>query len=598
MRKGSDARLVPRRGPARRALAAAIGLGVLAGGTVIVQAWLLSHAISLTFLGGGTLEQITPWLLAWAATAAARAVLSWGSDICAARGAAEMRVDLRTRLSQRLLDGGPSRASEERTGELANTLVGGIEATDGYIRSYLPQVVLSVATPLLIAAVITAVDPLSALVLVLTYPLIPLFMYLIGGVARERTRRQWVTLSRMSARFLDAIQGLATLKAFGRSVDEAMVIATAMGRYRAVTMGVLKVAFISALVLELLSTLGTAIVAVEVGLRLLYARVAFDAALFVLVLAPEFYRPLRSLGAAFHAGMAGKEAGARIAALLDETSELPTAPRGRSADGPAGVATAPPPATVPWRHPGDTPPAIVFDDVCFSYGSGRRLALDGFTLRVDAGSLVALVGPSGAGKSTLFQLLLRFARPQHGRILVDGRALDDLDIDEWRRVIAWVPQRPHVFDGTLRDNLLVARPDASRAQIEDALRLAHADGLVARLPRGLDTAVGARGDRLSGGEAQRLALARAFLKDTPVVLLDEPTAQLDPATEALVRDAMSRLRVGRTVLLIAHRLTTVVDADRIVLMDAGHILEEGSHERLLAGRGAYARLVEAYGGTR
>jgi len=222
-------------------------------------------------------------------------------------------------------------------------LVGGIEATDGYIRSYLPQVVLSVATPLLIAAVVAAVDPLSALVLVLTYPLIPLFMYLIGGVARERTRRQWVTLSRMSARFLDAIQGLATLKAFGRSVDEAAVIATAMADIAAVTMGVLKVAFISALVLELLSTLGTAIVAVEVGLRLLYARVAFDAALFVLVLAPEFYRPLRSLGAAFHAGMAGKEAGARIAALLDETPELPTAPRGRSEAGPAGVATAPPP---------------------------------------------------------------------------------------------------------------------------------------------------------------------------------------------------------------------------------------------------------------
>jgi ABC-type transport system involved in cytochrome bd biosynthesis fused ATPase/permease subunit len=639
----------------RRGLAPAVALGGLAGGLVVVQTFLLSGVIDAVFLRAAGLREVAPALVGLAAVALGKAAASWGQEVAAQRVSAAVRLDVRDRLVRRLLALGPRYTTGERTGELTNALVGGVESLDAYLAQYLPQAYLAGIVPFLILLAVLRADPLSALVLALTFPLIPLFMGLIGSMAQTKTRRQWVTLSRLSARFLDALQGLATLKAFGRAGEAADGIAEASDLYRRVTMGVLRLAFLSALVLELLAMLGTAIVAVEVGLRLLYARVAFREALFVLVLTPEFYRPLRALGAAFHAGMAGREAAGRLSEVLEtpgpfaapgvltrpETAavtpagEVPGGGRpavaspspglGREThrrDHEAGVgvsvtarsesppapkvpsglepAIAEPTAGLETRAVGtgpSRPPAIRLQDVRYAYASGRPAALAGLTLSLPAGETVALVGPTGAGKTTVALLLLRFLEPSGGAILVDGRPLSDLAPEEWRRRVAWVPQRPWLFHGTLLENLLLARPDAPRAAVEEALALAHADALVRELPRGWDTPLGEGGERLSGGEAQRIALARAFLKDAPVLVLDEPTAQLDPAGEAAVVDSMARLRRGRTVLLIAHRLTTVFDVDGIALVDRGRLVEEGRHAELLARGRLYPRLVAAWGGT-
>jgi len=378
-------------------------------------------------------------------------------------------------------------------------------------------------------------------------------------------------------------------------------------------MGVLRLAFLSALVLELLATLGTAIVAVEVGLRLLYGRVDFAPALFALVLTPEFYRPLRALGTAFHAGMAGKEAATRIDEVLAlpgpfaapavlASRRIPRSPTVAGDEGSTGPSAPSPtvatsPASAPEIPSQSQPPAIVLRDVCFAYDSFRPPALDGLSLALAAGETVALVGPTGAGKTTVGSLLLRFVEPDAGEILVDGQPLRALSPDVWRRRVAWVPQRPRLFHATLRENLLLARPGVPPAALDEAASLAHLDEVLRELPRGWETPLGEGGERLSGGEAQRVALARAFLKNAPVLVLDEPTAQLDPGSEATVLDAMARLRRGRTVLLVAHRLTTVFDADRIVFMEQGRAVEQGTHRELVGQGNRYARLVAAWGGT-
>jgi len=526
-----------------------------------------------------------------AGAAALRAAAAWGQEVSAQGFSGRVRRAVRDRLLRRLLALGPRFASGERAGELANTLVGGVDALDPYLAQYLPQAALALLVPLLVWAAVLRADPLSALVLLLTFPLIPLFMWLIGGAAEERTRRQWVTLSRLAARFLDAVQGLPTLRAFGRAADEADRVARASEGHREVTMGVLRLAFLSALALEALATLGTAVVAVEVGLRLLYARIAFRDALFVLVLAPEFYRPLRALGAAFHAGMVGREAAVRIAEVLE--AEGPLAAPAVARAGPEAI----PAGAVPAVSSRTAPPAISFEDVRFAYDAAAAPALDGFSLALPSGATVALVGPSGAGKTTVANLLLRFLEPGRGVIAVDGAPLAALAPEAWRRLVAWVPQRPRLFHGSVRDNVALARPGASPSELARAAARARLDSVLRELPHGWETPVGEGGERLSGGEAQRVALARALLKDAPVLVLDEPTAQLDLESESAVVEAIEDLRRGRTVLLIGHRLTTVARADRIALVVRGRVVEEGTHRELgAAGRG-YARLLDAWQGA-
>ena len=577
-----DRRLLKVATGSRAALAVTIGLGFAGGVLVVLQARYLSEAIARSFLEHRGSQEVKGPLLLLLGIIVLRAGFAWASEISASAIARRVKTTLRGQLLEHLFALGPAYTNGERTGELANTALEGVEDLDAYFSRYLPQLALAALVPVTFLLFIFPVDPLSGAVLLVTAPLIPLFMILIGGAAQALTRRQWGTLSRLSAYFLDVLQGLTALKTLGRSKAQARVIAEASERFRQATMSVLRVTFLSALALELVSTLSTAVVAVEIGLRLLYGRLSFEQAFFVLVLAPEFYLPIRLLGARFHAGMSGVAAAKRIFEILEtplpEGKALPTLQRSAS--------------------PGNErsrPSAIRFEDVCFAYSEGRP-ALKGVSFALEPGEITALVGPSGAGKSTVAGLLLGFLRPDQGRITVGDLNLSDLPLAGWRSRLAWVSQNPYLFDDTVSANIALARPGASFDEIVKAARLANAHEFIQELPDGYDTRIGERGTRLSGGQAQRIALARAFLKDAPILILDEAGANLDPEGEALLVQAFERLLENRTALIIAHRLSTVFRADKILVFEDGRLVEKGSHAELLKHGNLYRQLVATYRG--
>jgi ATP-binding cassette subfamily C protein CydCD len=572
---------------ARFALTLTILCGFIAGLLTIWQAFILSGVIRDVFLLGQTLGEVIVALRSILVIIILRALLGWGGDVAANALAIRIKNDLRKGLFTHLFRLGPAYTRGERTGELTAAAVEGVEALDAYFSGYLPQLVLAALIPLSILAFVFPLDLISGIVLLFTAPLIPLFMILIGKAAEALTRRQYETLSRLSAFFLDSLQGLTTLKLFGASRARAKSITEVNDRFRDATLGVLRVTFLSALVLEMVAMLGIAIVAVEVGIRLLYGAMGFQQALFLLVIAPEFYMPLRALGLRFHAGMSGTTAAKRIFAILDEP--LPTMDREKRLE--AGVKT---------RAGVGYPSSIIFENVSFTYPGEIKPALQNIDLEIGMGRHLALVGASGAGKSTFASLLLRFIEPTDGFLTCDGIRLASIPADDWRRQIAWVPQRPYLFHDTIAANIRLAKPDAADGAMIAAAQAAHLDDFINSLPDGYETVIGEAGARLSGGEGQRLALARAFLKDAPVLILDEPTSNLDPELESRLADSVQHLVRGhcsdgrrRTVITIAHRLATVACADRIVLLEEGRVVETGSHRELLETDGRYARLFRA-----
>jgi ATP-binding cassette subfamily C protein CydD len=570
-----DKRLLALIAPVRRLLILSTALSFLAGILLILQAFALSHTINRAFLEDASLADVRTWLLALLGIIAARAVTLGLAEITAQRFTGRIKTGLREHFFAHIVALGPAYTRGERTGELAATALSGVEGLDAYFRQYLPQLALSLLLPFSILLFVFPTDLLSGVVMLLTAPLIPFFMILIGIVTGVRAKKQFSALTRLSAHFLDVLQGLTTLKLFGRSREQSRTIADVSDRFRAATMDVLRIAFLSALALELISTISVAIIAVEIGLRLLYGHISFEHAFFVLILAPEFYLPLRMLGTRFHAGMDGIAAAQRIFAVLETPAPIAAAPD----------ATRPVPA-------GDF--TIVFEDVHFAYDDGARHAVNGVSFSLPARHSVALVGPTGSGKSTLVQLLLRFIDPTGGQITVDGVPLADLPAEPWRERIAWVPQRPYLFNASVADNIRLARPDAPLDDVIRAAQQAHADTFIDALPQGYDTPVGERGSRLSGGQAQRIALARAFLKDAPLLILDEATSSLDPETETLLQDAIETLMRDRTVLIVAHRLSTIYHADQIIVLDGGQVVDTGPHDVLLSHAGIYRDLVQAY----
>lgn len=566
-----DQRLLTELRPVRGTLGLAIGLGLLAGILLVGQAYALSQTVSRVFLDGQRLADVARWLALLALLAVARALTLWSSGVAAHHVARTVKADLRARLFAHLLALGPAYARGERTGELVNTISEGIEALDVYLGQYIPQLALSALVPLTMLVIVVPVDLLSAVILLVTAPLIPLFMVLIGHLASAQSQRQWRQLSRLSAHFLDTLQGLTTLKVFGRSRAQVVEIARISDEFRDATLRVLRVAFLSALALEMLSTLSTAIIAVEIGLRLLYGRMAFDDAFFLLILAPEYYLPLRNLGASFHAGVAGTTAAARVYEILS----IPAAP---------GLHVSDAAGSTPRDEALAGSLTLSFEDVHYAYADGDRPALNGITFSIQPGQQVGLMGRSGSGKTTVMQLVLRFIEPTAGRIVVNGRDVCALPVAAWRDRIAWVPQMPYLLAGSVADNIRLGRPDAPLEAVKHAAEMAHADEFIRALPAGYATPIGERGARLSGGQAQRLALARAFLQDAPVLLLDEATANLDPVTEAQVTAALDRLLADRTALVIAHRLHTLRKLLPIIVLDHGMIESMGSYEELTQGR--------------
>ena len=558
--------------PVRLYLGATVLIGLLVAVVTVAQMAFLSKIVDLVFLKAGGGEQAVTLLLMLAGTAVLRAGLLWVRETTAQQGAVRVKIDLRERLLAHVLRLGPAYAHSERPGELTTTLTEGVERLDPYFARYLPQVLLSAVVPMVVVAYILPRDTASAVLLVVTAPVIPVMMVLVGSYAEEHTRRQWLALSRMGAHFLDALQGLPTLKAFGRVAAQEEKVERVSGEFRERTMKVLRYAFLSGLVLEFMTAAAIALVAVVLGVRLINGAISFQDAFLVLLLTPEFYRPLRDLGIHRHAGMEGKASAERIFEILDTP--------------------VPQDGTVQENLSGEL--ELSFSGVRFTYPGRDLPALDGLSLTLPAGSRTALVGRSGSGKSTLVGLLLRFLDPDAGVISANGVPIGDLPAVAWREHVALVPQRPHLFYGNVLENIRLAKPDATRSEVERAAELAGAAEFIRRMPQGYDTQIGERGLRLSGGEAQRLAIARAFLKDAALLIMDEPTSSLDPESERLIRDALDRLTRDRTSLIVAHRLNTVSTADRIVVLHEGQVAETGTHAGLLERKGHYSLMAEAY----
>jgi thiol reductant ABC exporter CydD subunit len=546
-----DPRLVRRARPVRSMLAADAALGLVAALLVIAQAVLIARVAAEAF-GGASLGDVAVPLALLVAAVVGRAASAWGFEVVGRRAATSVQSQLRTELVEKRLRSRPAALDGAESAELATIAVSGVDALETTFARYIPQVVLAAVVPVAVLAVVASIDLVSAGVMLLTLPLVPVFMWLVGRHTERRARERWHALSFLAGHFLDVVRGLPTLRAFNRGEPQVERISEVGDRYRRATMGTLRIAFLSGAVLELMATLGIALVAVTVGVRLVSGGMAFEAALTVLVLSPELYLPLRNLAAQFHAGADGLAVASRLLDLVEASEPLVRA---------GGLAPSPSEA------------AVRLEGVSFSYPGRPGNVLSSLDLELRPGETVALVGSSGAGKSTVASLLLLLAQPSSGRVTAGGVDLAECDPETWRAHLAWVPQCPTLFQGTVAKNIALGDPAAGEARIRAAAELAGADEFIRRLPDGFGTIVGDGGRALSSGERRRIAIARAFLRDAPLVILDEPTANLDREGGEVVGSALARLGQGRTVLLIAHDDEMVRHADRTVRLVGGRIAQ-------------------------
>ncbi|HVO37648.1 MAG TPA: thiol reductant ABC exporter subunit CydD [Spirochaetia bacterium] len=549
-----------RRHPGFRPLAFAVALGELSGILLILQTALLVQVGNAVIFGGAGLPQLMPYFAALPPVILARFAALWGSRRLAAECASRAKASIRADLVSCMRNLGPVTMTGMRSGEVVSTTVDAVEALDGYYARYLPQRALSTIIPFTILAVVFPLDWTSGLVLVLTAVFLPVSMIVIGDESHARNQRLWAALTRMSGRFLDILRGLPTVRMFGAARREAEEIARASDEHRTMTMSVLRVAFLTSFMLELLSALSIAIVAILSGFRLLAGAMPFAPAYFILLIAPEYFLALRTLGTFYHARMEAMGASEHIITFLKTPAR-----QGRAllSPGPAAVQSV-----------GPAPPgpscAVEFESVSFAYD--RRAVLSGASFSLRPGERVALTGPSGAGKSTIVSLLLGFVAADQGSVRIDGSPIALVGRRAWLDRISWLPQNPTLFHGTIRENIGLGRTGASDLEIQEAARLACVDEFSCRFPAGLDTPLGEGGQGLSMGQVQRVALARLFLRSPGLVLLDEPTAHLDEKSAELVRAGIEILTRGRTVLVVTHHGAESVD--RTLVLENGRVSEK------------------------
>ncbi|HUA02670.1 MAG TPA: thiol reductant ABC exporter subunit CydD [Solirubrobacteraceae bacterium] len=548
-----DPRLLRRTKSVRPLLTVDCALGIGTAVAVLVGATMLARIAARAF-HGTPIRALWPEFAVLVIAFAVRGAFAWAMEVAGRRAAWSVLSELRLTLATRRIRTQPLAVDGASGAEITTVSVQGTEALEGYFARYLPQVVLASIVPFLVIVWVAFLDVEAAVIMLVTLPLVPVFMWLIGSYTADRTRARWHALKALSGHFLDMVRGLPTLRAFGRAHDETAIVARVSDRYRVATMETLRLSFLSGSVLELAATLGVGLVAVTAGVRLVDGSLGLEAGLAVIVLAPELYLPFRRLGAEYHASADGLAVAERMFALLDAPA----------ASSPSGSELAPSPAHA----------VVAFDGVSFAYPGRPVAVLDGLDLELSPGETVALVGESGAGKSTVAALLLGLLSPTGGRITVGDTDLSECDLEEWRRQLAWVPQHPSLFRGTVADNIRLGDPDADEKSVVEAARLAGADGFIRALPDGYATLLGDGERSVSPGQRRRIGLARAFLRDAPLVILDEPTADLDAASVSVVAAAVRRLQTGRTILVIAHRPELVDDADRVVRVVDGVAVSE------------------------
>ena len=570
-----EARLLGRAPGARARLALAIACGFAAAVLVVTQAYLLSVVIAAVFLGGESLATVALPLAVVALLAVLRAPLLLAADALAQAASSRVRARLRADLTGHLLALGPAWTGRERTGELVAVVTDGLDDVDAYLTSFQPARALAVAVPLLVLGAVFVVDPPTTLVLLFTGPILVLLLGFIGGRTRAITERRFAEVRWLGSFFLDMLGGLATLKAFGRSAEQVGAIRAISRQYGDTTLEVLRTAFQTSLVLEWGGAVAVALVAVAISLRLMAGAIEFERALAVLIIVPEFFLPLRQLATRYHSGAAGRTVATRLFAILDQPLPMTS--------GQTALGHEPVPSEAPIRLAG----------VTVTYPGRTEPAIRELDLTIPSRGLVALVGATGAGKSTIANVLLRFVEPDAGEVVVGDSPLSDIDLAAWRRHVAWVPQRPHLFHGTIADTIRLAQPDAGDEAVRLAAREAGAEAFIAELPLGYATPVGEDGLRLSGGQRQRIAIARAILADARLVILDEATSQLDAASEGMIRDTIGRLARDRAVVVVSHRLRLVTIADVVVVIDRGRLVETGTPADLAERDGHYRRLLTA-----
>lgn len=541
---------------------------------IVGGAYFTAWIVDGVFLKSRSVEEAVPQFMVLLLFLCLRPLCIWGSDVLAKKIAVTIKSRLRKELSARIFRNGTVALNSQQSGALLHLLTESVEAIDEYFSKFLPQLITVAIVPIAIVSVVLPLDLSTLFLFCITAPLIPIFMILIGKRAEKANQRQWKTLSLLSQHFFEVMKGLTVLKLFGRGKEQEVLVRRNSENFRTATMSVLRVAFLSALVLEMVATLSVALVAVTVGLRLLAGEIDFLLAFFLLLVAPEFYQPFRQLGSAFHSAITAVTAAEHIYHRLGDGPDV-QAERGQEFRAQKVM--------------------VEFRQVNFAYENQRNLALKDVSLYFSENQRIAIVGTSGAGKTTLIRAILGFITPQTGEVVINGENLQKIEKQSWFRHIAYVGQNPHIFQTTIAENIALAKR-ASLDEIKRAAKLAKVHDFIMQLPTGYETRIGDGGQSLSGGQKRRLALARAFLQDVPLVILDEPTAGLDVKTEMEIEASIDALGKNRTLIFIAHKLKLAQKADKIVVMEQGQICEMGSHQELIARNGTYAELYEAYKG--
>ncbi len=547
--------------------------GVLASAFTIILAYFLSKSINKVFLENKSLEEVSKFLIIFLIAAILKAFFIWYEKSKIDIVVGNIKTNLREVINAKLFQDKGRLLSNKKSGEISNSIIKGVELLDSYFSEYLPQLFLSALTPILILIFVFPIDILSGIVFVVTAPLIPLLMYLIGSSAEELNRKQWKLLSRMSGHFLDVLQGILTLKIFNRAKEEIKRIEEISTSFKTATMKVLKIAFLSALVLELLSTISIAIIAVEIGLRLMNGNMEFESALFVLILAPEFYLPLRQLGTRYHSGLEGVSAFKSIEKILNLEVEKQQYEIQKL------------------KFPINK---IEFENVSFSYPSRDSIALKNISFTIRRNETVAIVGESGSGKSTIINLLMRFIKPGSGKILLDENNLNEVSDVEWYSKVSWIPQTSHIFHKSIYDNIAIAKEDATDEEIIAVAKKALIHNSITKLKNQYQTLLGERGSTLSGGEIQRISFARMFLKNSTILFMDEPTSSIDSIYEKELIHNFDEFSKNKTVVIVAHRLNTIINADKIIVMDKGNLVGVGSHAELIENNEKYKNLYNTF----